>query len=778
MNENNIERGIFFEQILREMFPWTYRPPVSTVTKTSEQIDAIFVWKDYSFIVEAKAKKNKITEGSHDWEDFELKVRRRKGIIGLFCNLFSVSEKVIEAANRMNQDGFTTILLHGNMWDELKKYNLSIIFYIEHMIEQARIFHKSVPDNINMIYEIKYKKDNVENQLFSTSKKMSSNFFRRYMYQYFVETYVNREIINKYLESHILAHRPSSLMKNVNDKDKQNYQVCIIRDISGSGKTSLSLSIANHKSGSNFIGFGDVAEDIEIDKFLINVMQELSSENNAYSSNDVLHKLISINKPLVFVIDSLDEAYYEFAKKRKEIKALFKYLDELNTEANKFNLSEFPIFIIFTVRDDYWRDWESLFEKPRVLKIHKKNSYFNDLELDIAIEKFSMSYKYTISNDLVDEQKDVLRLPFNMLIFSETYEFQREIVVYDIWEHNLLSTYFSMKENAVYKHKIAGLNGDKFIVLLSIFAWSLVTKNTKGLFKYEDFKEIITVNFSLSALDIQELFRIIHSEHIFIASENNQDYRFRHMKFIEYLSGVYIVNSLNDILNDIAILDVGDRTAYVINNHIDLLYSSKLVNMNMVHKVIRNTSKIKSDKLYNLIEKYYSNSDSFMIRKLISLRADIAGGSAIVKEDADLIFMNCSNLSPHNAWQAFFVIVAKNVRETRKNILHMFSIAWESNKESDERKKLLEALTRHNGFIVDELVIMKIRSSNNRCEHESFLFLVLINNHKQEFINQLSSKDIDNLNKKYRQNNEWIQCLKMFEKIMSNDEYIVGDFNY
>ena len=89
---DDAQRGYKFEQIIRELLPWDIKPPVSMVGD-SEQLDSIFVWKNQAFVVESKAKKKVITAGSHDWEDFELKIRRRNHTAtGLFCSLFPINK--------------------------------------------------------------------------------------------------------------------------------------------------------------------------------------------------------------------------------------------------------------------------------------------------------------------------------------------------------------------------------------------------------------------------------------------------------------------------------------------------------------------------------------------------------------------------------------------------------------------------------------------------------------------------------------------------------------
>lgn len=70
--ENKQKRGYLFEQLIREIQPWTCRPPISAIGN-GEQLDGIYEWEGRVFIIEAKAKRGKIMQGSSDWEDFELK---------------------------------------------------------------------------------------------------------------------------------------------------------------------------------------------------------------------------------------------------------------------------------------------------------------------------------------------------------------------------------------------------------------------------------------------------------------------------------------------------------------------------------------------------------------------------------------------------------------------------------------------------------------------------------------------------------------------------------
>ena len=58
----------------------------------------MFIYKGTTALVECKVVKSVITPSSKDWEDFELKLRKRdrQNVVGLFCSLYPVSPTTIE----------------------------------------------------------------------------------------------------------------------------------------------------------------------------------------------------------------------------------------------------------------------------------------------------------------------------------------------------------------------------------------------------------------------------------------------------------------------------------------------------------------------------------------------------------------------------------------------------------------------------------------------------------------------------------------------------------
>ncbi len=218
-----------------------------------------FEWNSWHFLVEAKAKDKVITAGSHDWEDFELKVRKRKGqCIGLFCSLYDVNDEVFRSAEMLNKEGFTTIVICGALWDNLLKSNLRISDYIRYSVFQARSKFKSQPDDLNKIKNWVFSRDEINSKIHAICTKESSVFLRRHKIAHHENIYVERKV-DENLVSFINLLKPSKLDSNIkshthggkvysSDRSKPK-QITLVRDLSGAGKTTLSvnLSLDNEK---------------------------------------------------------------------------------------------------------------------------------------------------------------------------------------------------------------------------------------------------------------------------------------------------------------------------------------------------------------------------------------------------------------------------------------------------------------------------------------------------------------------------------------------------
>ena len=755
-NTDAIKRGYQFEQIIREVLPWDIKPPIAYTTKTSEQLDAVFTWKGFTFIVESKAKKTRITPGTHDWEDFENKILHRNGnVIGLFCSLYdNLSQEIYEAAKFLNRKGNLNIVLDGKFWDNLAKSNIPLEYILEYMITHIKIYYVAIPPDLDSIKEWYFDKEKIENTMKNNAIKYSSSFLRRYKHKYHDSIYVKRRFDNEIL-SHINHFKPSSLKYNNNHKFNLEKQVIVIRDLSGTGKTTLSVQLSHNK---NFIGISNTANSIEIDQEIFNFINE-------HNGNNIINMLDEINKPLVFIIDSLDEAKINIHSKKKEINALFRFLQELNKFAESIGYKQFPIVLVLTVREDYWRDWEYLFEDSQILKIKKRLSTYNNEEFKQALTKYSKTYNYNITNNISKETKQTLSQPINLEIFSESMEYKGDISIDHIWETEILYNYFERKKDDIFKHPIQNFCSKTFMILLSELSF-FVIQNKQNIFSRGDFINTFNkIDNNLKKFS-EDILVLLVSEFIIKKEiEQGEYYRFRHSKFIEYLCAYYISYTVS-IENNTHHLD--KLTEYMFN--------SGIVSMYLIHDNIRYICEKYFPEIKNKILQYYAQSENYMHRKLLFMRSNVAIGLQTNKKDVDLILKNVSSHSPEVAWNSFFVLSAKNNHQSTKNILDIFSVAWKSNKNRIDRWKILLKLSQYE-LLLNEKVILQMLDNGNYIEWERYLGLILEDdNQRRIFCIIVDEIDLKELTKKL-DHLDWKQVKNLFDILINDREYITGQFN-
>jgi hypothetical protein len=752
-NTNNVERGYKFEQIIREIQPWDRKPPV-VATLPSEQLDGIFMWKGQAYLIESKAKVKPITAGSHDWEDFEIKIRRRKNtVIGLFCSLFSVNENIYKRAEELNIEGHFVIVLAGDFWDDINNHQLPIKDMLEYMNLFGRIGFKSKPPEIKKILNWCYDIETTNRKIFDLCKKNSATFLRRHKSPFHQNLYVQRDIDNL-IESYAKDLKPSTI-KKAKEKPKQ---ICLIRDYSGSGKTTLSLEIANNSLA--YFGTGITANEQEIDVKLVSFFSSLGEQYG-------LLELISSNKPIVFVIDSLDEANFDLTRKRKEILSIIKFIEgELNRISESIDLLVFPALFVFTLREDYLRDWESLFEGRRRNDINKRISSFSINEFPNAIEKYSNCYGYSIVNEISNETRLVLSIPINLLIFSETYKFQGDIVIKEIWEGNVIDTYFTRKKEDIHNRYIQGFSSSVFFQLISFLSFHIV-KTKKNAITRNDIELILKENYSSLTPYCDEIVVALVSELIIIRdSEDLNLFRFRHSRFIEFLLAYYIVNSIERNQN---FKNLEDFT--------QISFESGIVLMFRVHDDIRYIGKTKFPQILSIIEDYYSKSDYFMSKKLLRLRSGLSVNCKTEEEDIKLILKNISSNDPSLITDAFFVIVAKANNQSQATVLNLFIASFMSSTNKSERYKLIAKLEYHN-LLVNEKVLDCLLLSSFSKDWEVYLGLIISNNLSAEFqelwhqsagnskLDRIINKTVDE---------DWSQVNKLRKSILENTNFILGD---
>jgi len=756
------KRGYMFEQSLREILPWSYRPPITASTAT-EQLDAFFEWNSWHFLVEAKAKDKVITAGSHDWEDFELKVRKRKGqCIGLFCSLYGVNDEVFRSAEMLNKEGLTTIVIAGAVWNNLLKNNLRISDYIRYSVFQARSKFKSQPDDLNKIKNWVFSRDEINSKIHAICTKESSVFLRRHKIAHHENIYVERKV-DENLVSFINLLKPSKLDSNIkshthgekaysSDRLKPK-QITLVRDLSGAGKTTLSvnLSLDNEK----YFGSVKAALQNDIDCF-IDRLSDIDDSNG-------LESLIYVDKPIVLVIDSLDESQAS-AQKRKEVRALIKGIEDLNNKAKIKGLLCFPIMLVFTIREDFWRDWESTFEGLEKHNLKKRFSYFNYEETKLAIKKYSNSFKYDLKTKLNKKYLDVLSHPFNLQVFSEAHEYEGDVYIDDVMDDTVLKLFFDRKKDDIHKRPISGFYPNILMALCSSIS-ALIASKCKNEVSYDEVVSIIKSDYS-SLSEVSDLIvKNLISEQIIVRdSANARMLRFRHMKFVEYLTSYYIARKLNTSNNP-----------KKLDEMIGSLINESFLSIYYIHEFIRLICKAEFSDLYENLMEHYSESSEYMKRLVHQKRLFISGGEKVSNLDIDTIEKAMARGESEVCWEGFFVISAKNNKRDKKTILSAFDMAWKANESRKDRWKILNKLSQHR-FLLETPVFKAVMNSDSTNDWYSFIDGVIL---AEQFIDFKSIMDEYNFScvlkhLALKRGDEWKRVVDLLESTYKGHKYELG----
>lgn len=726
---NNVERGRKFEVLVREILPWDKRPPIVLSPKT-EQLDGVFVYLNTVYIIECKAKKGTITAGSSDWEDYELKLRRRKqNVVGIFCSLGKVSKEVVNRAKSLINEGFLNFIITGDDWLCLQQKSVDFKVLIDFMRLSVRVlFEPQI--NVEKLIKWHYDKEQISSYFSNIGQKHSAFFLRRNKHQYHEQIYVERGI-EKQISNYINSLKPQSLKNKIN---RETTQVLILSDSSGAGKTTFSI---NKTLNYNY-SFSCAAENEELDKYFDSFLNKIEYPDFG------IRELEAVNTPLLFLVDSLDEVsenrrHYKY----KEIKSLLTLLEQLNNKARELNFSAFPILIIFTIREDYIRDWEAVFEGRREKQIiEDKISLFTDGEFEIALSNYFNTYDYKITNELSEEAKGVLSIPVNLEIFSEACRYEGDIIVEDIWEGKILENYFTKKQEFIYKHQIHSFTKSVFMDLISELSYFLIINKNRSFSKH-NFYNIISKKYSAIETLQEQILDLYVSEQI-ISKNNGNIYYFRYNRFIEYLVAYKIIRFIEN-KGEITSID-----SFII----DILNSTFL----SAHSVLKNIKYI-AETLFPTIGKdiyeYYSKTNIYLQSRLPSLRYEIANGKKTDNEDIHNIISNTYTQDKEIVWDMFFIIAAKNNKQSIDDILEAFSIAWDGNSSFKERRwKILQKL-RSLDLLIQEKVLFKLLKDSIAKDWETYLGSIIEDGLRDSFLNLWDQ----------------VGCAEVMEKIICRDKH-------
>ena len=684
------KRGYVFEQILREILPWDYRPPLSVSTQT-EQLDAFFEWNSWHFLVEAKAKTKTITAGSHDWEDFALKLRKRKGqCIGLFCCISDINQDVIDEAIQLNKEGSLSIIIDNTSWKELFAQKIPLSDYLRYMVFQAKAKYMAIQNNFLDIKGWIYSQEVAIRNIGSMCQKLSSTFLRRHRLVRHDDIYVQRSIDEEILNfsSKLNPSRLSKIIKTHNHGETKfttkravPKQLCIIRDMSGAGKTSLAIQIASERK--RYFGVATAALQENVDN-LVDEIERLEKLK-------ILNELLSADRPIVYVVDSLDEAI-NCSNKHREVSSLIRGLRQLNEFAENQGLICYPMAVVFTIREDFWREWESQVEGMYTRVFLKRFSFFTPAQTTQALYKYSKAYGYRLTTALDKNSLNVLSHPFNMLIYSEANEYRGDIESKDILDENVLELYFERKKEDILKRPISGFTPNILMQVLSSIAKAIAEQSENIIDHSKCCDEIIKVAPNLQ-YHVDFVLRSIVSEQILVRdSEGVAKYRFRHMRFIEYLVSYFIANQLS-------VSQQPQRLGKLIKQ----LVRGDFLSLYYVHEFIRSICQSNYPDIYEKLTDFYAQSSDYMSRLLLHRRSDIACGQKTASIDIDAIDRATDAGDPNVCWDGFFVVAAKNNKQQAERIISFFVKAWDSNEKKSDRWKLLSKISQHDLLLQGEV---------------------------------------------------------------------------
>jgi hypothetical protein len=716
--QDDVRRGYLFEQALREFVPWDFRPPLAVVAR-GEQLDAFYEWNSWHFIVEAKANRLPITRGMHEWEDFELKVRRRHGsCVGIFASLFPVAQGVFEAAEELNRGGHPCVVLAGDFWDDLRSTWIPIGDLLRYLVLHAKATHKAAPPKLQEVKRWCSDHKQIGERIQSTTRALSATFLRRHALPKHSQFYVTRSI-DKALRDATALLKPSQLERDVRVRKKRKRgptnaggtieytaartpptQVYVLRDASGAGKTTLSVQIA--LTASPYYGIARAAAELDIDSTLATLKQLGPSHG--------LHSLVELDRPIICAIDSLDEAT-NIPSKRAEVLGLLRYLNELNMEAAAIGLLAYPILLLFTVREDYWIYWQSALEGVRTQYYRNHFSLFGASEFADALEKYSSAYQFVRLNAPNELAAQALSLPFNIHVFSEANEYSEGVSFADVFDERVLQLYFERKRDNVVRRRIPLLTGETFLNICASCAMFALRKRQRTVAR-DEVVSVLKDGFPQLRSESEQIVLSMVSEGIVVRDpDNSSRFQFRHSRFMEYLVARHIVRSFKDGEGSIA-----DLTGEV--------YRAGVVSMFRVHDFVRFICEKEHPDIYDRLMSIYAQSDAYMTAKLTRLRTDIAFGVAAAPHELELVQKSINSLAQQVAWNVFFVVAAKTSDVAEASIWEAFEAAWRASSGSSDRWKLLDRLFTR-GLLLSGKVLERILESRVPREWEHCLGCIL-----------------------------------------------------
>jgi hypothetical protein len=623
-----------------------------------------------------------------------------------------------------------------------------------------------------------YKMQDAAAVLRTRSIRSSSTFLGRNKIANHEALYVPRRLDKEILDL-LKAARPSKLEQTQKSRQRTassgettevtTYrsappQICIVRDASGAGKTTLSVQLA--LSGDR-IAVAVAARDEDSDR-LTRFLEEPDEET-------VFQLLTMVDEPLVLVLDSLDEAIDAEDKKRQVI-SLVRRIDELNEGAREARgLLAFPIVLVTTIRDEYWEGWVRVFEGRNTVSFVRRLAGFSGDEAELAIERYEAVYRFALERPLTPEVRKLLSLPFDLQVFSEGSRYRGLVPHADILNESVLDVFFRRKKDDITRRAVPGLTGGNMMELISELAREMLDEGRHDLPRSRVF-DVIKARFPILWGSEKEVLFALLSEQI-LTSDDDVDagpVRFRHARFVEYLVAFKF---LTVVQHNHERLRRHERQALDDLERLTLAtLSSNLVSALRVHDAVRYLSASHFPGTENLIDAYYAQSAEYMRKRIRRVRAYVGLGDATDPSEIALIVRAVGSKSPEIAWEGFWVLAAKNNDQPTDLILDAFEVAWTTNAGRADRWTLLSRLASR-GLLLLERSLRALASSASFREWEVFLGFVLEGGLTAEVREVWPQLEVDEevLRLLETPGPDWAHAAFLLGKILNGEEYVLGE---
>ncbi|MBF6332038.1 caspase, EACC1-associated type [Nocardia transvalensis] len=528
--------------------------------------------------------------------------------------------------------------------------------------------------------------------------RASAGFLRREELPTHDRLYVPR-LVDRHIATAIQALSPGNLRRTQRtDKanpsqlvDRQSPpQFIVFSDGPGSGKTMLAVQLSRGAGGALLRqAEGPVAA-------------HLRSVLGDFGTDFGLAALTAARVPIVYVLDGLDRA--DHRTEQKNIIDLFRFIDrELNPLARANGLLAFPLTVMFTVRDDRWDRWFTVFEGRRLVQLRCRASRFTSEEFGHALQRYESVYDYHLAGRLPAYVAASLAVPINLRILSESHQYGGHVDLRTLPGEPMLATYLRRKGElaAQFLGSSAALD---LVGALAPLATVMVER--KAAMPPREVLSVLTQTLALTPDEADTVLDLLIGERILW--RDARGIGFVHPGLEEYLIAAEAVRRMTE-----------SGRADLLERLTALAAESRAVSTTAVRASVKEVASGNSD-AERMVDEHYRTSAVYAGSRMAALRSDIAAGGVTSADDLESIYGSLESLSAEDVWNAFFVVAARNNRQSAQQIMRVFTVAWDANDGRADRWKLLSKLHRC-GLLYRDDVIRRVLHSPVPREWETLL---------------------------------------------------------